>query len=55
MDRKVIRGVRVYEPIADAEDWVAAQPTLVPYAAPTFELLAALRGEANRRTHSSRP
>lgn len=55
VDRKVIRGIRVYEPTADAEAWVAAQPTLVPYAAPTFELIAALRDEANRRIHFTLP
>jgi hypothetical protein len=55
VDRRVHRGRRVYEPIADAESWVAAQPALAPYVEPTLELIAALRRDASRRTRPSRP
>lgn len=53
--RNTYRGRPVYEPTPEAEVWVASQPALVPYAPPTLELLAALRGEANRRSRSARP
>ena len=55
VERKVLRGTRVYDPTPDAESWVASQPTLVPYSGPTLELLAALRNESNRRAHPTRP
>jgi hypothetical protein len=55
--RVVVRGSRegrvLYEPTFDAESWVSAQPTLVPYLAPTLELIAALRHEQLRRTRPS--
>ncbi len=49
--RGVRKGRRVYEPVADAETWVCAQPALAPYVAPTLELLAALRREQAPRRH----
>jgi hypothetical protein len=60
VDRGVVRrtfsnGRRVYEPAVRAEDWVAAQPALLPYLTPTLELLAALRHEQMRRCRSTRP
>jgi hypothetical protein len=59
VDRGVVRratshGRRIYEPTADAEEWVSSQPTLIPYLAPTLELLAALRDEQMRRCRSAR-
>src|SRR5512143_27700 len=41
-------GRVVYEVSDGAEDWVATQPSLIPYAAPTLEFLAALRREQSR-------
>jgi hypothetical protein len=60
VDRGVVRRVRshggiVYEPIAAAEEWVSAQPALIPYLTPTLELLAALRHQQMRRSRRSRP
>ena len=59
VDRGVVRrnashGRRVYEPLEHAEEWVASQPSLIPYLTPTLELLAALRREQMRRSHPSR-
>ncbi len=52
--RVVVRSVQdghvIYSPTFDAESWVSSQPTLVPYLAPTLELIAALRHEQVRRT-----
>ena len=49
----VTRGVRdgrvVYEAAEDAEAWVAEHPSLVPYLAPTLELLGALRAVQAQR------
>jgi hypothetical protein len=58
VDRGVVartsrQGRRVFEPTADAESWVADQPALVPYLAPTLELIAALRREQARRSRPS--
>jgi hypothetical protein len=58
VDRGVVErtsrdGRRVYEPIASAETWVSEQDSLIPYAGPTLELIAALRREQNRRTRRS--
>jgi len=52
VDRTIRRGRRVFEPLAHAESWVESQPSLHPYLKPTLELLAALRHELLRRTHS---
>jgi hypothetical protein len=54
VDRRSVKGRRLYEPTDSAEAWVAAQPALAPYAAPTLELIAALRREVLRRTRPSR-
>jgi hypothetical protein len=59
VDRGVVRrvafhGRRVYEPTGHAEEWVSTQPALIPYLAPTLELLAALRNEQMRRSRSAR-
>jgi hypothetical protein len=59
VDRGVVRRVRshgrlVYEPIAAAEEWVSAQPALIPYLTPTLELLAALRHVQMRRSRRNR-
>lgn len=42
-----------FEALPDAETWVAAQPSLAPYLAPTLELLAALRDHQARRALSA--
>ena len=52
--RGVRQGQRVFAPVNDAETWVAAQPALAPYMAPTLELLAALRRDESTRRHSPR-
>ena len=54
VDRRAVKGRRVYEPRDDAETWVAAQPALAPYARPTLELIAALRRDKCRRARSAR-
>jgi hypothetical protein len=59
VDRGVVRrvmsqGRRVYEPLEHAEEWVASQPSLIPYLTPTLELLAALRHEQTRRSRPTR-
>lgn len=53
LDRDVVtRSIRdgrvVYDVNDGAEEWVAAQPSLTPYAVPTIELIAALRREQTR-------
>ncbi len=53
--RSAFEGRRVFEPIDDAETWVSSQPSLLPYLAPTLELIAALRRERSRRARPSRP
>jgi hypothetical protein len=58
VDRRVVvravqEGQVIYEPTFDAEAWVSAQPALVPYLAPTLELIAALRHEQARRIRPS--
>ncbi len=55
VDRKNLKGHRVYEPRDNAEGWVAAQSSLAPYSEPTLELLAALRRELIRRSSPKRP
>jgi len=52
--RGVRQGRRVFDAIADAETWVSAQPALVPYLAPTLELIAALRRGQPHRQNSPR-
>jgi hypothetical protein len=52
VERTVRRGRRIFEPIPDAESWVASQPSIQPYLKPTLELLAALRHDLKRRAHS---
>jgi hypothetical protein len=54
VERRALKGRRVYEPRDDAEIWVAAQPALAPYAKPTLELIAALRRDRCRRARSPR-
>ena len=54
VDRDVVvrsrhKGRMIFEATPDAETWVAAQPSLAPYLAPTLELLAALRDNQARR------
>jgi hypothetical protein len=53
VERTVRRGRRVYEPLPHAESWVEGQPALRPYLEQTLEILAALRHELIRRSHSS--
>jgi hypothetical protein len=52
VERGIRRGRRVYEPLPHAESWVESQVSLRPYLKETLELLAALRRELFRRTHS---
>ena len=47
--RKLLNGRHVFIPSETAENWILAQPSLVPYSAPTLELLSALRHELSRR------
>jgi hypothetical protein len=54
VERTIRRGRRVFEPLPHAESWVEGQPSLQPYLKQTLELLAALRHELLRRSHSSR-
>lgn len=49
VERRVRGGRIVYEPVLGAERWVASQASLVPYLAPTFELLTALHHDLARR------
>jgi len=49
VERRTLKGQRVFEPMDHAEDWVSTQPALAPYAGPTLELVAALRREMARR------
>jgi hypothetical protein len=55
VERRVVKGRRVYHPLDAAEAWVLAQPSLVPYTRPILELVAALRDAANRRNRPTRP
>jgi hypothetical protein len=60
VDRRVVtrrthKGRRLFQPLEHAEEWVASQPSLTPYAGPTLELVGALRREFARRTRKSRP
>ena len=55
VERRARQGRRVYEPIETAEAWVADQASLASYRLPTLELIAALRDDHARRTHSPRP
>ncbi len=52
VERGTRKGRRVFEPLPHAESWVESQPSLRPYLKETLELLAALRRELFRRTHS---
>jgi len=52
VERTIRRGRRVFEPLPHAESWVKGQPSLRPYLKQTLELLAALRHELLRRSHS---
>ena len=47
--RKLLNGRHVFVPSETAENWILAQPSLVPYSAPTLELLSALRHELSQR------
>jgi hypothetical protein len=49
VDRVLDDGRYVYEAKPHAETWAAAQPVLAPHLRPTYELLAALRGEQAQR------
>ncbi len=51
--RSYRNGRVVYEATDGAETWVAAQTSLVPYLAPTLDLVAALRNEQMRRLPSA--
>jgi hypothetical protein len=58
VDRGVVlrtqqNGRRAYEPVPEAESWVAEQSQLTPYRDPTLELIAALRREQARRSRPS--
>lgn len=55
VQRRTLKGVRVFEPLDHAEEWVASQPSLSPYAGPTLELLDVLRRELARRSRPTRP
>jgi hypothetical protein len=55
VERLTLKGKRAFRPRPNAESWVAAQPTLAPYALPTLELIAALRREVARRTPQGKP
>jgi hypothetical protein len=52
VDRSNRNGRRIFEPLPHAEAWVEGQPSLRPFLKPTLELVAALRHELFRRTHS---
>lgn len=49
VDRVVNDGRVGFAPVANAEQWVAEQPTLAPYQEPTLDLIAALRSSQTRR------
>lgn len=49
VDRRAAEGRYHYEATAEAESWVAAQPSLAPYLDATLELIAALRSARARR------
>jgi hypothetical protein len=58
VDRGVVRrtqrnGRTLFEAVDDAESWASSQPTLLPYLAPTLELIAALRTAQARLPQSS--
>lgn len=53
VDRKTLKGRRVFIPLESAEDWIISQPALIPYFEPTLELIAALRREHGRRIRPS--
>jgi hypothetical protein len=54
VERRTLKGRRVYEPREGAESWVAAQPSLEPYTGPTLELIAALRRDMSSRSRTPR-
>ena len=54
VERRLYHGRRVFVPVDDAESWVAAQPSLAPYAGPTLELIAALRRDGSSRARTPR-
>lgn len=49
VDRRAAEGRYHYEATAEAESWVAAQPSLAPYLDATLEFIAALRTSRARR------
>ena len=51
--RVVRQGRMAYEAQAHAIAWVAAQPSLATYLAPTLEFLAALQADQSRRARSA--
>lgn len=55
VERRSVKGKRVYTPTENAEVWVSSQAALAPYVGPTLELVAALRRVALRRGRPSRP
>jgi hypothetical protein len=55
VERRVVKGRRVYHPVDAAEAWVLAEPSLTPYVGPTLELIAALRDAMNHRNRPARP
>lgn len=55
VDRSFRNGRRIFEPLPHAESWVQSQKALRAYTKPILEMIAALRHELHRRTHSSRP
>jgi hypothetical protein len=54
VERKVVHGRRVYQPVESAESWVVQQSALGPYLEPTLELVAALRRELSRASRHAR-
>jgi hypothetical protein len=52
VERGILRGRRVFEPLPHAESWVESQPSLRPYLRETLEILVALRHEILRRERS---
>jgi hypothetical protein len=52
IERTMRRGRRVFEPLPHSESWVENQSALRPWRKPILELLAALRLELLRRSHS---
>ncbi|GAC1472596.1 MAG: hypothetical protein NVSMB9_19960 [Isosphaeraceae bacterium] len=55
VERRLLKGKRIYEAQDHAETWVIQNPDLAPYAGPTLELVAALRHDLKRRTPPTAP